>query len=135
MTNIFGLNLTELTSLITDLNLPKFRAKQIIEWLYQKHATSFDEMTNLSKDLREKLAQEFTIERVLKECRKELVGEGQIFFDYLRNKQSIVRKGGWHLSTLNTLNAETIQPNDPRIALPIPQSEIDANPNIVQNPQ
>ena len=31
MTNIFGLNLTELTSLITDLNLPKFRAKQIIE--------------------------------------------------------------------------------------------------------
>lgn len=53
MTNIFGLNLTELTSLITDLNLPKFRAKQIIEWLYQKHATSFDEMTNLSKDLRE----------------------------------------------------------------------------------
>ena len=44
MTNIFGLNLTELTSLITDLNLPKFRAKQIIEWLYQKHATSFDEI-------------------------------------------------------------------------------------------
>lgn len=79
--------------------------------------------------------EEFTIERVLKECRKELVGEGQIFFDYLRNKQPIVRKGGWHLSTLNTLNAETIQPNDPRIALPIPQSEIDANPNIVQNPQ
>lgn len=67
MTNIFGLNLTELTSLITDLNLPKFRAKQIIEWLYQKHATSFDEMTNLSKDLREKLAQEFTIERA-KSC-------------------------------------------------------------------
>ena len=67
MTNIFGLNLTELTSLITDLNLPKFRAKQIIEWLYQKHATSFNEMTNLSKDLREKLAQEFTIERA-KSC-------------------------------------------------------------------
>lgn len=80
-------------------------------------------------------ASEFTIERVLKECRKELVGEGQIFFDYLRNKQPIVRKGGWHLNTLSTLNAETIQPNDPRIALPIPQSEIDANPNMVQNPQ
>lgn len=39
------------------------------------------------------------------------------------------------LSTLSTLNAETIQPNDPRIALPIPQSEIDANPNMEQNPQ
>lgn len=63
MTNIFGLNLNELTALITALKLPKFRARQIIEWLYLKHATSFDQMTNLSKDLREKLSQEFIIER------------------------------------------------------------------------
>lgn len=78
-------------------------------------------------------ANEFTIDRILTECRKELVGEGQIFFDYMRNQKPIERKGGWHLSTLSTLNAETIQPNDSRIALPIPQSEIDANPNMVQN--
>lgn len=63
MTNIFGLNLDELTSLITSLKLPKFRAKQIIEWMYLKHAISFEQMTNLSKDLREKLSQEFTINR------------------------------------------------------------------------
>ena len=61
MTNIFGLNLTELTSLITDLNLPKFRAKQIFDWLYVKRINSFSEMTNLSKELREKLAQSFEI--------------------------------------------------------------------------
>ena len=42
MTNIFGLNLNELTALITALKLPKFRARQIIEWLYLKHATSFE---------------------------------------------------------------------------------------------
>ena len=37
----------------------KFRAKQVCEWLWQKHAHSFDEMTNLSKELRVKLAEQF----------------------------------------------------------------------------
>lgn len=63
MINIFGLNLEKLTVLITSLGLPKFRAKQIIEWMYLKHVSSFDQMTNLPKDLREKLSCEFTIER------------------------------------------------------------------------
>jgi 23S rRNA (adenine2503-C2)-methyltransferase len=39
----------------------KFRAKQVWEWLWQKHATSFEDMTNLSKDLRQKLESEFTL--------------------------------------------------------------------------
>ncbi len=69
MTNIFGLNLNQLIELLSPLKLPKFRAKQIIEWLYLKHAVSFDEMTNLSKDLRERLSQKFTIERA-KSCDK-----------------------------------------------------------------
>jgi len=38
-----------------------FRAKQVKEWLWQKHATSFVEMTNLSKSLREKLDAHFVI--------------------------------------------------------------------------
>lgn len=38
-----------------------FRAKQIYEWLHVHHARSFDEMTSLSKALREKLDQRFTI--------------------------------------------------------------------------
>lgn len=63
MINIFGLNLEKLTVLITSLGLPKFRAKQIIEWMYLKHVSSFEQMTNLPKDLREKLSREFTIER------------------------------------------------------------------------
>lgn len=40
---------------------PSFRAKQIYEWLWQKSAHSFEAMTNLSKSLREKLAQHFEI--------------------------------------------------------------------------
>ena len=39
----------------------KFRAKQIYEWLHVKLAEDFEEMTNLSKSLREKLEKEYTI--------------------------------------------------------------------------
>ncbi len=39
----------------------KFRAKQIFEWLYQKRVDSIDEMTNLSKDLRQLLKDNFTV--------------------------------------------------------------------------
>ena len=76
----------------------------------------------------------YTIDRIMKERRKELVGEGLIFFDYLRNKLPIERKGSWHLETLKTTHSQVIQHTDTRIALPIPQSEIDANPNMQQNP-
>src|SRR5690606_34818726 len=38
-----------------------FRGKQIYEWLWTKNAHSFDEMTSLSKELREKLAEHFVI--------------------------------------------------------------------------
>jgi 23S rRNA (adenine2503-C2)-methyltransferase len=50
--------------LINELGLlgdKPFRAKQIYEWLWKKSAVTFDQMTNLSKDLREKLKQHFVI--------------------------------------------------------------------------
>ena len=78
-------------------------------------------------------AADFTLERILKERRKELVGEGLAVYDYTRNKLPVVRKGSWHLTSLETSNAYTIQPNDSRLAIPIPQTEIDANPNLVLN--
>lgn len=52
---LLGSTLKEVEALITEIGEPKYRAKQVIEWLYQKRATSFDEMTNLPKALREKL--------------------------------------------------------------------------------
>src|SRR4051812_31594001 len=39
---------------------PKFRARQVHEWLWKKSARSFEEMTNLSKELRTKLAEQFS---------------------------------------------------------------------------
>ncbi|MDE5604235.1 MAG: 23S rRNA (adenine(2503)-C(2))-methyltransferase RlmN [Eubacterium sp.] len=54
--DIKSLSFEELNLEITALGLPKFRAKQIFEWLHKYGAHSFDEMTNISKDLRLKLS-------------------------------------------------------------------------------
>jgi len=45
----------QLVALFQEMGEPKFRAKQVYEWLWQKGATSFEAMTNLSKPLRQKL--------------------------------------------------------------------------------
>lgn len=50
-----GMSLAELEQLTQDLEQPKFRAKQLAQWLYKHSAKSFDEMTNLSKEFRAKL--------------------------------------------------------------------------------
>ncbi|MDI9364031.1 MAG: 23S rRNA (adenine(2503)-C(2))-methyltransferase RlmN [Flavobacterium sp.] len=59
--NIRHLSLSELENYFTTIGQPKFRVKQVHEWLWQKHAHSFNDMTNLSKDLRNKLASEFSL--------------------------------------------------------------------------
>ena len=53
--DIKSLNLEELGSFIEELGEKKFRGKQIYQWLHVKHVSSFDEMTNISKALIEKL--------------------------------------------------------------------------------
>lgn len=53
--SLSGLSLEEITTFITELGLPKFRAKQIHSWIYAKWAGSIDEMTDLSQELRNKL--------------------------------------------------------------------------------
>ncbi len=59
--SLFGKTLTELQEIVNNLGLPKFTAKQLAEWLYKKHAVSFDQMTNLSKKARAMLADLFEI--------------------------------------------------------------------------
>ncbi len=59
--SIYSLQLGELEDWLIDQSEPKFRAKQIFDWLYVKRVDAFSEMTNLSKELREKLVQSFEI--------------------------------------------------------------------------
>lgn len=56
-----SMTLSELQSEIQKMGLPAYRAGQIYSWLHQKGASSFLEMTNLSKALREQLADRFTL--------------------------------------------------------------------------
>lgn len=58
MTDIKSLTFEELAGMMQGLNEPKFRTKQVYEWMHKKLASSFDEMTNLPKDLRQRLSDE-----------------------------------------------------------------------------
>jgi 23S rRNA (adenine2503-C2)-methyltransferase len=61
LNNIRHLSLAELETYFEELGEKKFRAKQVHEWIWQKQAMSFADMTNLSKDLRQQLGEKFTL--------------------------------------------------------------------------
>jgi 23S rRNA (adenine2503-C2)-methyltransferase len=50
---LFGKTLPEIETLVLELGLPKFTARQITDWLYKKPVSSIDEMSNLSKKARD----------------------------------------------------------------------------------
>ncbi|MBM4291741.1 MAG: 23S rRNA (adenine(2503)-C(2))-methyltransferase RlmN [Deltaproteobacteria bacterium] len=54
--NIYALTEEQLQAGLEALGQPKFRARQVCDWVYRRGVTSFDEMTNLPKDLRADLA-------------------------------------------------------------------------------
>jgi 23S rRNA (adenine2503-C2)-methyltransferase len=58
---LFGKTLRDLTEIVSELNIPKFTAKQMADWLYKKRVTSVDEMTNISKRNREIVAEKFEV--------------------------------------------------------------------------
>ncbi|MEO7961284.1 MAG: 23S rRNA (adenine(2503)-C(2))-methyltransferase RlmN [Ginsengibacter sp.] len=59
--NIRNLSFEELISYFNTLGEKKFRASQIWEWLWKKHAGSFEDMTNISKELRQNLSANFLL--------------------------------------------------------------------------
>ena len=61
MKDLKSLNLEQLTEELLSIGEKKLRAKQVYSWIHEKLVDSFDEMTNLSKDLREKLKSNYTL--------------------------------------------------------------------------
>ena len=61
MKNIKDYTFSELQEELENIGEKKFRAEQIYKWLYGEKVKTFEEMTNLSKELREKLNKEYTI--------------------------------------------------------------------------
>ncbi|WP_029287799.1 23S rRNA (adenine(2503)-C(2))-methyltransferase RlmN [Pedobacter sp. R20-19] len=62
--DIRSLDLAQLQQHLVAMQQPAFRAKQIYQWLWEKSAINFDEMSNLSKDLRKSLDENFAINAV-----------------------------------------------------------------------
>ena len=60
-TDIRALDLLQLQQHFTQMKEPAYRAKQVYQWLWEKSARSFEEMSNISKDLRKKLDENYVI--------------------------------------------------------------------------
>ena len=84
MKNIKEYNLDELKDEIEALGEKKYRAEQIFKWIYVDKVKEFDEMTNLSLDLREKLKQNYTMcnFKILKK-QESVDGTKKYLFDVL----------------------------------------------------
>ena len=80
----------ELQEEMTALGEKKFRAKQLYEWLHVKLAGSFDEMTNLSRELRERLNETYTFLPVELLERQESSLDGTNKFLFLLHDQNVV---------------------------------------------
>lgn len=77
--SIYSLELQELKNWLEENGEKPFRAEQIYDWLYKKRVISFEDMSNLSKALRDKLAQYFTI-TTLKTVVQQTSADGTIKF-------------------------------------------------------
>ena len=75
--SIYSLEFKALESWLRDQGEPSFRAGQIFDWLYQKRVNSLEDMSNLSKELRTKLENHFTI-TTLKEIARHKSSDGTI---------------------------------------------------------
>ena len=84
MKNIKDYNLNELKKEFLKLGEKSYRAEQVFKWLYVDKVSSFDDMTNLSKELREKLKQEFSMQnfKILKK-QESVDGTKKYLFDVL----------------------------------------------------
>lgn len=61
MEALLGKTLSELQDITTALGMPKFTAKQIAQWIYEKRVRSIEDMTNISKAHRARLAEQYEV--------------------------------------------------------------------------
>lgn len=85
MKNIKDYNLEELKQELISLGEKPFRAEQIFKWIHQENVTSFDEMTNLSIELRQKLKENYSlcIYNIIRKQESKTDGTKKYLFDVL----------------------------------------------------
>lgn len=79
--DIISLSLTELEDKLLQIGEKKFRAKQVYEWIHKKRVTNFDQMMNISAQLRDKLKEIFCINSLF--VKKRLVSNADNTVKYL----------------------------------------------------
>ena len=77
--SIYSLQLDEIKNWLKENDEKPFRAEQVFDWLYKKRATSFEEMSNLSKSLRDKLEEHFVL-TTMKTIIQQTSSDGTIKF-------------------------------------------------------
>ena len=84
MKNIKDFDLEDLKNELQNIGEKSYRAEQIFKWIFQDKVTNFDEMTNLSLELREKLKQNYSLSN-FKILKKQIASDGTIkyMFDVL----------------------------------------------------
>lgn len=74
------MTLPELTEYIVNLGYPKFRAKQIYDWFHVKLIRDMEEMSNIPKDIKEKIREEFVVLEVVERFESKVDGTNKFVF-------------------------------------------------------
>lgn len=88
-TNLKALSRQELESFIYQSGLPAFRAKQLIHWIYEKYAQSIKDITEFSKELRDKIAEKACVSNLILLDRQISTDGTQKFLFGLEDGESI----------------------------------------------
>ena len=101
--NIRNLSFVELKLALAKLDEKSFRSKQVYEWLWQKNAATFEQMSNLSKDLRNKLDEHFFIDHITLD---DLEFDNSFYFTISKPERINVLSIGENAQFLNKIYTE-----------------------------
>ncbi len=89
MKSIYGLSLDDLKEYFVSIGLKPFRATQVYEWVYRKGIRSFDEITNIKKDVIEHLKQDFSLD-LLEIVTHQIASDGTHKFLFKLNDGNLI---------------------------------------------
>lgn len=87
--NLKSLTLSELDQIFKSWGVEGYRLQQVFQWIFQKDISDFDEMTNLSKELRAKLKEHFSLDRLTPETVQVSEDGTRKFLFRLSDKESV----------------------------------------------
>ncbi|PJB83566.1 MAG: 23S rRNA (adenine(2503)-C(2))-methyltransferase RlmN [Acidobacteria bacterium CG_4_9_14_3_um_filter_49_7] len=89
MKTLTDLSPSEVCDAFQEMGLPSFRSGQVLQWVYENGVMDFQEMTNLSKSLREKLTAQWQLNS-LREIKRNEAADGTVKFGLVLNDNNII---------------------------------------------